>query len=79
MSEAATPVRYLQSISYTQSGRVLRRIYSSNAYLQSSIPQLALTFFVSWYASIQVPVTFLHIESMRSGSHSDGRGAHIQF
>jgi hypothetical protein len=31
ISEAATPMRYLQSISYTQFGRVLQRIYFSNA------------------------------------------------
>jgi hypothetical protein len=40
MSEAVTLVRYLQSISYTQSGRALRRIYFSDAYLQLSIHQL---------------------------------------
>ena len=40
MSEAVTPVRYLQSISNTQSSRVLRRIYFSNAYSQLSMHQL---------------------------------------
>ena len=40
MSEAVTPVRYLQSISHIQPGRVLRRIYFSNAYLQRT--------YISW-------------------------------
>ena len=74
MSEIITPVHYLQSMSYRQSARVLRRFYLSNAYLQLSIHQLAL--FVSQQVGIQVPVAHFHIESVRGGSHNMAGGTY---